>query len=153
MLIDTAQALSAATPYALSAVQPTLSVANNYQLSDVIRTAVAVVVLGSGMLCVFYILWGGVMLILSGGKEEKIKPAISGIRFSVIGLIVIIIALFVLPRIGDLLNLRVSQYISPSAIFATVKIIAGRLFGTNDEAALGVSADGKPVLPSDFSDL
>jgi hypothetical protein len=41
------------------------------------------------------------MLILSGGKDEKVKPAINSIRYSVIGLIVIVIALFVAPKIVE----------------------------------------------------
>ncbi len=93
------------------------------------------------------------MLILSGGKEDKIKPAISGIRFSVIGLIVIIIALFVLPKVGDLLKLHVSQYISPSAIFATIKDLAAKLFGSSSDALTIPMSNGKAVLPSNFSDL
>lgn len=152
MLVDTAQALSYSAPFATAAVSG-LSATNAYQISDIIRIAVSVVVLGSGMLCVFYILWGGVMLILSGGKEDKIKPAISSIRFSVIGLIVIIVALFVLPRLGDLLSLHVSQYISPGAIFSTIKDLAARLFGAPSDVG-GISIPGtSQALPSDFSDL
>ena len=147
MLVDTA--------YALSESGPAFTATQAYQISDVIRTGVAIVVLGSGMLCVFYILWGGVMLILSGGKEEKIKPAISGIRFSVVGLIVIVVALFVLPKLGDLMGLHVSQYISPNAIFSTIRDLSARLFGgPSDSLSLpATGSDGKATLPSDFSDL
>jgi hypothetical protein len=70
-----------------------------YQLSDVIRVSIALVVLVSGFMAVLFILWGGVMLILSGGKDEKVKPAVNSIRFAVLGIIVIIIALFVTPKI------------------------------------------------------
>ena len=139
----TASATSAATGF---------SATGSYDIVDIIRTGIAIIVLASGMLCVFYILWGGVMLILSGGKEEKIKPAISSIRFSVIGLLIIILSLFVLPKLGDLLGLNVSRYISPAVIFSTIKSLATRLFGAGD--GYGAIGDGnKPVLPSDFSDL
>jgi len=91
-----------------------------YQLEDVIRVSIALVVLVSGLLSVFFIVWGGVMLILSGGKEDKVKPATNSIRYSVIGLIVIILSLFVAPKIGDLLGLNVSAYVSPNVVFTTI---------------------------------
>lgn len=142
-MVSTASASPAASGFTAS---------GSYDIVDVIRTGVAIIVLASGMLCVFYILWGGVMLILSGGKEEKIKPAISSIRFSVIGLLIIILSLFVLPKLGDLMGLNVSGYISPAVIFSTIKGLATRLFGAGD--GYGSVGDGsKPVLPSDFSDL
>ena len=44
------------------------------------------------------------MLILSGGKDEKVKPAINSIRYAVIGIIVIVIAIFVAPKVSELLG-------------------------------------------------
>ena len=145
-LLDTAYAFT-------SSDAPQATVTASYDISDVIRTVVAIIVLGSGILCVFYILWGGVMLILSGGKEDKIKPAISGIRFSVIGLLIIVLALFVLPKAGDLLGLHVSQYISPEVEFRTIKELAGKIFGGSDSVPELLDSTGKPVLPSDFGGL
>ncbi len=145
-LLDTAYAFT-------SSDVPQSTVTATYDISDVIRTVVAIIVLGSGILCVFYILWGGVMLILSGGKEDKIKPAISGIRFSVIGLLIIVLALFVLPKAGDLLGLHVSQYISPEVEFRTIKELAGKIFGGSDSVPELLDSTGKPVLPSDFGGL
>lgn len=43
------------------------------------------------------------MLILSGGKDEKVKPAINSIRYAAVGLIVIILSIFVAPKVGDIL--------------------------------------------------
>lgn len=44
------------------------------------------------------------MLILSGGKDDKVKPAINSIRYAVIGIIVIIIAIFVAPKMISFLG-------------------------------------------------
>ncbi len=38
------------------------------------------------------------MLVLSGGKDDKVKPAINSIRYAVIGIIIIIISILILPQ-------------------------------------------------------
>ncbi|MDD2565931.1 MAG: hypothetical protein PHZ26_04830 [Candidatus Gracilibacteria bacterium] len=123
-----------------------------YELDDIIRVAIALVVLFSGMLAVFYFIWGGVMLILSGGKEEKTKPAINSIRYSIIGLIIIILAIFISPKIGDMLGLNVSKYVSPNAIFLEIKQISTKFFGSKDDLNID-SSTGTDELPADFSNL
>ena len=78
---------------------------------------------------VLFIVWGGVMLILSGGKDEKVKPAINSIRYSVIGLIVIVIALFIAPKIVEFMGLEnMKQYLGPDVIFRSIKNIANSIF-------------------------
>ena len=96
------------------------------------------------------------MLILSGGKDEKVKPAVNSIRYALVGIIVIIISLFVLPKIGDTLNLGVSHYIAPDSIFQTVRSIATKLFGTKDGTVIPNGQGGTTSpnsLPDNFSDL
>lgn len=88
------------------------------------------------------------MLILSGGKDEKVKPAINSIRYAVIGIIVIVIAIFVAPKVSEMLWLGTHDYLSPKSIFDTIKILMGRIFGTSSSATIdtGTSLD-------DFSDF
>jgi hypothetical protein len=94
------------------------------------------------------------MLILSGGKEDKVKPATNSIRYSVVGLIVIIISLFVAPKVGDLLGLNVSKYVSPQVVFSTIKDLSNKLFGAKDDINFDNSSVGDSSgLPSDFSNL
>ncbi len=123
-----------------------------YELEDIIRVGIALLVLVSGLLSVLFIIWGGVMLILSGGKDEKVKPAINSIRYAVLGIVLIIVAIFAAPKLGDLLGLNVSKYVSPGTIFSTIQDLSGKLFGKgNDSIDLG--SGGSTSLPSDFSDL
>ncbi|HBB27312.1 TPA: hypothetical protein DCZ36_02335 [Candidatus Gracilibacteria bacterium] len=124
-----------------------------YQLDDIIRVGIALVVLISGFLSVIFILWGGMMLILSGGKDEKVKPAINSIRYAVVGLIVIILSIFVAPKVGDLLGLNVSTYVSPKVIFSTIQDLSGKFFGNKNEIDLSSGSNGGGTLPSDFSNL
>jgi hypothetical protein len=94
------------------------------------------------------------MLILSGGKEDKVKPATNSIRYSVVGLIVIIISLFIAPKVGDLLGLNVSKYISPQVVFSTIKDLSNKLFGNKDDINFDSNSTGDSnSLPSDFSNL
>lgn len=124
-----------------------------YELEDIVRVGIALVVLVSGMLSVLFIIWGGVMLILSGGKDEKVKPAINSIRYAVLGIILIIIAIFAAPKLGDLLGLNVSKYVSPKTVFSTIQDLSDKLFGKGGDSVEIGGSGGNTSLPSDFSDL
>lgn len=107
-----------------------------YDLTDIIKVGIALVVLVSGLLTVFFILWGGVRLILSGGKDEKVKPAVNSIRFAALGIIIVIFSLFALPKLGDLLGLNVSQYVDPTEIFNTIQTLSAKFFGSSSDINL-----------------
>lgn len=92
------------------------------------------------------------MLILSGGKDDKVKPAINSIRYAVVGLLVIILSLFIAPKVGDILNLNISQYISPDAIFQTIQDLSGKIFGNKSTIDLGGNSSSTSV-DADFTDL
>lgn len=107
-------------------------ISSNYSTGNMITTGVAIVVLVAIICAVLFIVWGGVMLILSGGKDEKVKPAINSIRYSVIGLIVIVIALFITPKIVEFMGLEnMKQYLGPDVIFRSIKDIANGIFSGN----------------------
>lgn len=122
------------TVYAVST--PTIAVGEQYSLHDIIRVGISLVVLIAGICAVVFILWGGVMLVLSGGKDDKVKPAINSIRYAAIGVIIIIISILVLPKFGDVLGLQVSEYLSPWAIFQTVSDLANKIFGGDSNGRL-----------------
>lgn len=128
------------------AAWPILNPAENYAASDLIRTAVALVVLVGWLCSILFIVWGGLMLILSGWKDEKVKPAINSIRYAVIGIVVIVIAIFVAPEVMSLLGIGDYDYLSPSNIFTEVKRLMVQVFwgGTttyDPSATTGVGKD------------
>jgi hypothetical protein len=45
----------------------------NFLFEDIIRNSIAVIVIFSTLFCILYIIWGGLLLIVSGGNEEKVK--------------------------------------------------------------------------------
>lgn len=123
-------------------------------LGDFFLLTISLIVLFSGIFSILYILWGGVLLILSWGKDDKIKPAINSIRFALIGLWVIIISIFVFPKVAGLLGLDVSKYSSPDKIFQEIKIIWDKIFGTSsNDFDINSSSQNVNSLPNDFSDL
>jgi hypothetical protein len=91
------------------------------------------------------------MLILSGGKDEKVKPAINSIRYAVVGIIVIVIAIFVAPKVSEMLGLGTHQYLSPQNIFNTIKVLMNQIFGSGGDTYFDGSSTN--TLPEGFSDF
>jgi len=89
------------------------------------------------------------MLILSGGKDEKVKPAINSIRYAVIWIIVIVIAIFVAPKVSEMLGLGQHDYLSPKSIFDTIKVLMSRIFDSWDSWITG----GSETTLTDLSDI
>lgn len=131
-----------------------------YAIDDIIRVAIALVILFSWILSVFFIIWWWVMLILSGWKEEKTKPAINSIRHAVIWIIVIIGAVFLAPKLWSIAWLNVESYLSPTDdprtwkiwIFHTIKDLWDKFFWKKDSINISPNST-KDELPADFSDL
>lgn len=72
---------------------------------DIVATFVALGLIAASILCLLYIIWGGIAFILSAGNEEKIKKAVHTIRFSIVGLIVCFLAFFGVAWISRILDI------------------------------------------------
>ncbi|MBI5156350.1 hypothetical protein HZA45_03700 [Candidatus Peregrinibacteria bacterium] len=72
---------------------------------DIIATFIALSLIVASLLCLVFIIVGGITFILSAGNEEKIKKAVHTIRFAIIGLIVTFIAFFAVAWISRLLDI------------------------------------------------
>lgn len=72
---------------------------------DIVATFVALGLIIAAILCLIYIIVGGISFILSAGNEEKIKKAVNTIRFAIVGLIVAFIAFFAVKFIANLLDI------------------------------------------------
>ncbi len=120
---------------------------------DFILMAISVIVLFAWVFSILYILWGWVLLILSGWKDDKIKPAINSIRYALIWLAVIVLSIFVFPRIAALLWLDVTKYSSPDKIFAEIKHLWDQIFWNGSSSSVVTPSWSVDSLPTDFSDL
>lgn len=85
-------------------------VTSEFNIVDLLNLGVAIAIIMAGILSVFYIFFGGISFILSGGQEDKIKQAVHTIRYAIIGLIVTIFSVTIIKILGlvfgfDLLSL------------------------------------------------
>jgi len=120
---------------------------------DFILLAISLFVLFAGILSIVFILWWGLLLILSGGKDDKIKPAINTIRYAIIGVIITVLSIFLFPILGRLLGLDVNKYAKPERIFEKIEEIWNNIFGWDDIQVNSNKFESVDDLWPDFSDL
>lgn len=124
----------------------------NLDFGEFILLAISLFVLAAWVLSILFILWWGLLLILSGGKDDKIKPAINTIRYAIIGVIVTVLTIFLFPILGRLLGLDVEKYAQPKRIFEKIEEIGNSIFGASSTSSSS-SGDFTDDFPDDFSDL
>jgi len=71
----------------------------------IISFFIALALVAASILCVVYIIVGGISFILSAGNEEKVKAAVGTIRYAIIGLIISFLAFFLVRIISALLGI------------------------------------------------
>ena len=72
---------------------------------DIVATFIALALIAASILCLIFIIVGGISFILSAGNEDKIKKAVHTIRFAIIGLVVTFIAFFAVAWLSKLLDI------------------------------------------------
>lgn len=74
-------------------------------LLDIVATFIAFALIAASILCLVFIIVGGISFILSAGDEDKIKKAVHTIRYAIIGLIVTFVAFFAVSFIARILDI------------------------------------------------
>lgn len=97
--------------------------AQNYDVLQIINRGIAYAIIIAGFLSVVFIFVGGISFILSGGQEEKIKSAVSTIRYAIIGLIITILATVIIGTVGKAMGLDIIRYVNFGEIIDTIKSI------------------------------
>lgn len=95
--------------------------AQNYEIMEILNRGLAYAIIIAGLLSVIFIFVGGISFILSGGQEDKIKSAVSTIRYAIIGLIVTILATVIVGTVGRAMGLDIIKYINFGDIIDTIK--------------------------------
>lgn len=72
---------------------------------DIVATFIALSLIVASILCLAFIIIGGITFILSAGNEEKIKKAVHTIRYAIIGLLVTFVAFFAVSFMSRLLDI------------------------------------------------
>ncbi len=72
---------------------------------DIVATFIALALIAAMLLCLIFMIIGGITFILSAGNEDKIKKAMETIRYSIIGLAVVFLSFFAVAWISRLLDI------------------------------------------------
>ncbi len=114
-----------------------LDVASQYDALEVINRGIAYAIIVAGFLSVVFIFYGGISFILSGGAEDKIKQAVSTIRYAIIGLVVTLFSVVIVAFVGRAMGLNVIEYINLGEIFDLISnITSGAGGGTGGSESL-----------------
>lgn len=108
-----------------------LDAASNYNIVEIINKGLAYAIIIAGLLSVIFIFIGGISFILSGGQEDKIKQAVSTIRYSIIGLIVTILSVVIVGSVGKVIGLDIIKYINFNDIIKNIQSIGPSIGGGN----------------------
>ena len=106
-----------------------LSTIDDSSLIDLINRGIAYALIIAGILSVIFIFYGGISFILSGGQEEKIKQAVSTIRYAIIGLIVTILSVIIVNAVGRFIGLNTIDYLSFNEIIHVIQQISDDIRG------------------------
>lgn len=128
-----------------------MNVFDTIEFQDLIRYAIAIAVVFSILLAIWYIIWWWFLIILSAGSEEKVKSAVNHIRHAFLGIVMLFIILFVTPLITRLIWFEYGEYASPPVIFETITEVSNSIFGTSSGIDSLPTDSGN--LDADFSNL
>lgn len=103
-----------------------IEAAQNYEILEIINRGLAYAIIIAGFLSVVFIFVGGISFILSGGQEDKIKSAVSTIRYAIIGLIVTVLATVIVGTVGKAMGLDIIRYINFADIIDTITSITSQ---------------------------
>lgn len=77
-----------------------------FETYNVISLITGVFVLAGIILALFFLVWGGIAWIISGGDKQKINQARDKIFFAIIGLIIIFLSFFIINSIYYFFNIK-----------------------------------------------
>ena len=128
---------------------------NNMEFWDFVLLVISVFVLAAWILSIVFVLYWGLLLILSWWKEDKIKPAINTIRYAIFGLIITVASIFLFPILGKLLWIDVEKYAKPTRILEKIEQIWNNVFGASSSTywTTNINTTADWDIPADFSDL
>ena len=127
---------------------------NTMEFGDFVLLVISIFVLTAWILSIVFVLYWGLLLILSWWKEDKIKPAINTIRYAIFGLIITVASIFLFPILWKLLWIDVEKYAKPTRILEKIEEIWNKIFNpwtwySNIDTTVNPNWD----IPADFSDL
>ena len=120
---------------------------------DIVLLVISIFVLVAWVAPILFILWCGLLMILSWWKEDKITPALNTIRYAIFWVIVTVATIFLFPILGRILGIDVDKYAKPSRIFEKIDEIWNKIFWSNSSSYNSISNVPEWELPDDYVNL
>jgi len=114
-----------------------LDTAESASVIDLINQLIAFAIIIAGLLSFIFVFWGGIKFILSGGTDDKIKEAVSTIRFAIIGLIFTMASVIIVNVVGRVVGINTVKYLNIQQIINTIDSITTDLQGSSTNQSSG----------------
>lgn len=85
-------------------------------IGSVVSGVITVMLIGAAIISLFFLIWGGIRWITSGGDKGKVDSARQTIIASIIGLIIALLAFFIITVVLGLFNLSLTNLTLPKLI-------------------------------------
>lgn len=121
-LLVTGSYLSLATSAFAQSVNPCASVGSNFSklcalnansIGPIVGAAVAFILVIAALISLFFLIWGGISWITSGGDKAKVESARGRIIAAIVGLVIAFLAFFILSLVLSFFGLSLSNLTLP----------------------------------------
>lgn len=85
-------------------------------IGRIVQTIVTILLIAAVLIALFYLIWGGIRWITSGGDKGKVEEARKHIVAAIIGLIVAFLAYFILQIVLGFFGLTLGTFRLPSLV-------------------------------------
>lgn len=127
-----------------------MNVFDTYSLEQIIRTTIASVFLIAMLASVAFMVWWGLLMVISGGDEDRVKKAVNHIRYAALGILVLVVIVLVVPSFLKILHLPYGEYFQPGVIFDSIRELASNIFQPSEYSLYDPASSW---LPPDFTTL
>ena len=83
-------------------------------LGRMISNIITILFIVAALIALFFLIWGGIKWILSGGDKGKVETARSTIIAALIGLVITFLAFFLLTFVMGLFGINVTNFVVPN---------------------------------------
>lgn len=94
------------TPIRIDSGLPVPTGGLNTAGNNILSVGVEIVLIGAILLCLYFIIRGGLNIITSGGDKEKFQKGRERVRYAIIGLIIIFLSFFLINILGTLFGVN-----------------------------------------------
>lgn len=89
---------------------------NANRIGPVVSSVVTILLIGAALIALFFLIFGGIKWITSGGDKSKVESARNTIIASIIGLIIALLAFFIITVVLGVFNLTLTNLQIPKIL-------------------------------------